>query len=140
MTDYAVAEKAFTELRSLADLYPDIYCVAVSHSDQSSTNKWLEAVGGAGNVNVVVDFERLIYADWGLGIASWSHVLAPSALWGAVQIAREEGIYNRPTESGSRWQTAGSFGVDANGTIKWVDVSETAPHVSDFYDCLETLK
>jgi hypothetical protein len=41
-------------------------------------------------------------------------------------------VWNRPTESGSRWQTAGSFAVDVGGVIRWVHVAKAADDISDF--------
>lgn len=57
--------------------HPSINFVAVSHSDQSAADKWLEAVGGADNVRILVDSERELFAHWGLGVSSFRHVLNP---------------------------------------------------------------
>lgn len=46
-------------------------------------------------------------------------------------------MWNRPTESGSRWQMAGNFTVDGNGKVRWVHVAETADDVPDFKTALE---
>ncbi|PBP28746.1 hypothetical protein BUE80_DR000275, partial [Diplocarpon rosae] len=43
---------------------------------------------------------------------SHSSSAATETLWEAYALGKREGIWNRPTESGSRWQTAGSFAVD----------------------------
>jgi hypothetical protein len=64
----AVAEATFLAMRTAAIKHPDINFIAISHSDQPSTEKWLNAVGGPGSVRVIVDAEREIYAKWGLGV------------------------------------------------------------------------
>lgn len=48
-------------------------------------------------------------------------------------------MWNRPTESGSRWQMPGGFAVDGRGVIKWAHVANTADDVSDFKTGLGTL-
>jgi len=93
------AEKAFLSLRDQASQYKDtINFIAFSHSSQESTDKWLSAVGGAGDVKVIVDFDRETYAEWGLGVSSVWHVLNPWNMWSAYKMAKREGIWNRPTE------------------------------------------
>jgi hypothetical protein len=59
-------------------------------------------------------------------------VLNPSSLFAVWKLGREEGVWNRPTESGSRWQTAGSFAVDVGGVIRWVHVAKAADDISEF--------
>ncbi|KAF6234435.1 hypothetical protein HO173_007468 [Letharia columbiana] len=58
------AEKTFLSFRAAASAHPSINFVAVSHSDQSATNRWLEAVGGADHVRIIVDSERELFARW----------------------------------------------------------------------------
>ncbi|EPS31494.1 hypothetical protein PDE_06449 [Penicillium oxalicum 114-2] len=111
-----VAEASFRNLRDASTAHPDINFIAISHSSQSSTDKWVEALGGTGpSLTVLVDSERQIYAKWGLGVVSWSHVLSPSGLMGIWKLGKEKGIWNRPTESGSRWQAGGAWAVDEDG-------------------------
>lgn len=85
--------------------------IAVSHSDTAATEKWLVSIEGAGLVQMLVDSDRKLYAQWGLGVSSFWHVLNPWSLWSVYTPGRNEHIWNKPTESGNRWQTAGSFGV-----------------------------
>jgi hypothetical protein len=106
-------------MRTAATHHPDINFIAVSHSDQPSTEKWLNALGGADSVTVVVDAERQIYAKWGLGVVSWGHVLSPAGMVNVWKLGREQGIWNRPTESGSRWQSSGYWAVDQGGFVRW---------------------
>lgn len=42
----------------MSDKNKDVNFVAVSHSDVESTEKWVIAVGGKWDVNIVVDSER----------------------------------------------------------------------------------
>lgn len=88
---------------------------------------------------MVVDPERELYAQWGLGISTFTHVLNLSSMFAAWKLGREHGIWNRPTESGSRWQTAGSFAVDGKGVVRWARVAEGAGDVLDFKCVLETV-
>ena len=116
------AEKTFLNLRETARAHRAISFIAVSHSSQSATDTWLASLPQAGsepdNLQIVVDEAREAYTAWGLGVSSFGHVLSPSGLYAVWRLGREEGIWNRPTESGSRWQTAGSFGVDADARAR----------------------
>ena len=86
------AERSFLCLRAAASAHPFIDFVAVSHSDQSATEKWLEATGGAQDVCIIVDSERELFAQWGLGVSSLWHVLNPASMWSAFKLGREQGI------------------------------------------------
>lgn len=124
-------------MRKAAAEHPDINFVAVSHSDQQSTDTWLNAVGGAKEseaspaVSVIVDYEREVYAKWGLGIVSWSHLLSPSSLSAVWKIGKERDIWNRPTETGNRWQSSGHWAVDGEGYVRW---GGPASRVDDMLD------
>jgi hypothetical protein len=126
-------------MRDAGAKHPDIHFVAVSHSDKAATDRWVESVGGSGAIKVVVDPERDLYAQWGLGISSLWHVLSPWALGSIVQLGRQEGIWNRPTESGSRWQIAGTFAVDETGKVVWGGPAKAASDVPDFDKALQAL-
>lgn len=138
-----VAEATFLEIRKAASQQPDINFIAVSHSDEPSTTKWVNAVGGASEsgssnpVSVIVDPERKIYAQWGLGMTPWSHVLSAKALMNVIKLGREKGIWNRPTESGTRWQSGGFWAIDANGIVCW---GQAARRADDYIDALEAVK
>lgn len=88
-----VAEKTFLNLRSLANKYPNLNCVAVSHCTKESTDRWVSALGGAWNVRVVSDRGRGVYARWGLGLGTTYYGMCSS--FGERE--REEGI-------GIRWE------------------------------------
>ena len=81
---------------------------------------------------MLVDDQRQTYAKWGLGVSSFWHILSPWALWSVYKTGKQDGIYNRPTESGNRWQTAGSFAVDSSGTVQWSKKASTADEIADF--------
>ncbi|KJR86152.1 uncharacterized protein SPSK_02604 [Sporothrix schenckii 1099-18] len=75
----AFAQKTFLNLRTLANRYAgQLTCIAVSHSSLAATQKWLDLLGGAWNVQVVIDEDRAVYAAWGLGLGSVWYVLNPS--------------------------------------------------------------
>ena len=133
------AEKTFLLLRSSALSHLDVTFIAVSHSDQASTDRWVEVIGGAGKVHVIVDSERDDYADWGLGISSFWHVLNPAGMWNAYKLGKEEGISVRPTESGSRWQTSGSFAVDGQGIVRWGQAAPSADWIPDFEEAVNAI-
>ncbi|KAJ0134372.1 hypothetical protein CTA2_2460, partial [Colletotrichum tanaceti] len=138
------AEKSFVVLRDAASRNPRVAFVAVSHSSESHTKKWVSEVGGPGPgsgnpVEVVVDEDRRVYAAWGLGASGFTHLLAPSALAGVFRLSREEGITNRPTESGSRWQTSGAWAVDGQGRVSWGGPARTAPEIPDLEEALSSL-
>lgn len=130
------AEKTFLNLREVARAHRTTSFIAVSHSSQAATDTWLASLPQSGsepdNLQVIVDEGREAYTAWGLGVASFGHVLSPTGLYNVWKLGREEGIWNRPTESGSRWQTSGSFGVDGSGVVKWSRPAQVAEDIPDF--------
>jgi hypothetical protein len=135
-----VAEKTFRSTRELAESNPDMAFYAISHSDEASTKTWLESVGGPGNVKVIVDHDRQLYASWGLGVSSLWHVLSPSSMWSVFMLGKDEGIWNKPTQSGSRWQTAGSFAVDESGIVRWISIAQLAADIPDLLNAVKALQ
>jgi hypothetical protein len=113
--------------------------VAVSHSDEQATEKWVIAVGGEWETKVIVDAEREIYAQWGLGSSSAWHVLNPWSMYSVYKLGKKEGIWNKPTESGTRWQTSGSFAIDGEGVVRWAQVSKAADDIPDFREALKSV-
>ncbi|KAL7947529.1 hypothetical protein V8C42DRAFT_343470 [Trichoderma barbatum] len=86
----AFAQKTFLKLRAIANRHAGaITCIAVSHSSERATYKWIDLLGGSWNVQIVIDQERSIYAAWGLGTANsiW-YVLGPAT---QVQSWKETG-------------------------------------------------
>ena len=57
-----------------------------------------------------------------------------------VKLGREEGIWNRPTESGSRWQESGAFAVDGEGVIRWGGSAERADWIPVFEEGVRVLE
>ena len=90
------AEKTFLSFRATASAHPSIQFVAISHSNQAATNKWLEAIGGAKHVHIIVDSGRDIFAQWGLGVSSFWYVLSPANMWSLYKLGREQGIVSNP--------------------------------------------
>ncbi|KAI0971734.1 hypothetical protein F4678DRAFT_431710 [Xylaria arbuscula] len=126
------AEKSFKALTKLSNDYKGINFVAVSHSSSEATERWVVNVGGNWDVSVVIDEERDLYALFGLGQSSTWHLVSPVSLYKTLQLGREENIWNRPTESGSRWQTAGAFAIDENGLVRWRHVAVRSDDLSDW--------
>lgn len=137
-----VAEKTFLRMRDTASKTPNVQFMAISHSNQSHTTKWLNDIGGTNpsNLDMEVDDKREIYAAWGLGISSFWHVLSPQGLYDVYKLAKEEGIANRPTESGYRWQTSGSWAVDGQGKIVRGKPMSTASEIPDFEDAVQAIQ
>ena len=136
-----VAEKEFRALCSVASQHPEIRCVAVSHSDAEATARWLDAIGGAQQVEVVIDdASRDLYRHWGLGVTGLWHVLSPWSLWSVVRLGRQEDIHVRPTESGSRWQRSGSFGIDRHGVVKWTHAAAAADNLPVLSDAITSIE
>jgi len=88
----------------------------------------------------MVDHEREIYAAWGLGPSSWGHVLSPGGMKAVYDLGKAEGIWNRPTETGSRWQTSGSWAVDRDGVIRWGKRAERADQMPDFGEAVRAVE
>jgi hypothetical protein len=119
--------------------HPEIRFIAVSHSTQDATDKWVVEVGGEWEVEVIVDTERDIYAHWGLGASTTWHAMNPWSMWSAYRLGKDEGIWNRATESGSRWQTSGAFAIDDAGFVRWARVAPAADDIPDFKDAILAL-
>lgn len=76
----AVAQKTFLALRQLSTTHQlnGLTCIAISHSSAAATQKWLDLIGGAWSVQVIVDEDRAIYAAWGLGLSSVWYYFNPA--------------------------------------------------------------
>lgn len=140
-TDTAlVAERDFCTFRDFASSHPEIACIAVSHSSPSHTETWLKEVGGAGKVELLIDESRQTHADWGLGKSGWGHVLSYSSFSSLYALGKEKGIWNRPTESGSRWQAGGNFAVDGSGVVRWAHTPAGAEEEPQWAEAKGTLE
>ncbi|KAI0480502.1 hypothetical protein GGR56DRAFT_671607 [Xylariaceae sp. FL0804] len=125
------AEKTFKAVTRLSNRHKDVHFVAVSHSSAEATESWVVKVGGNWEASVVIDEQRDLYAQWGLGTSTTWHVLSPATLYKAFRLARDENVWGRPTESGTRWQTAGAFAVDEKGVVRWRQVARSADEAFD---------
>ncbi|KAF5672776.1 tsa antioxidant enzyme [Fusarium heterosporum] len=159
----AFAQKTFINLRTMANRYGDaLTCIAVSHASEQATQKWINLLGGAWSVRVIIDEERAIYAAWGLGTSSMWYVLNPATQvqgwkekgWlgekvaGAIQgkeppkkpsnsviaMDAEEEDEGPLTTMGNKWQEAGAFAVDGTGTVIWGGKAARADDVMELED------
>jgi AhpC/TSA antioxidant enzyme len=123
------AEATMRSLSELAEQRPDVTWIAVSHAGLEATDRWCAAVGASHRVRLVIDEERSAYGAWGLGRSSLRHFAGRRSLTAVVDLARR-GIRNRHP-AGSRWQRAGTFAVDASGTIAWRHIPRHAGDLPD---------
>ncbi|KAL0937539.1 uncharacterized protein CTRU02_207270 [Colletotrichum truncatum] len=107
----AFAQKTFLALRALANKHANnLTCIAVSHSSPAATQKWIDLLGGAWNVQVVIDEDRAIYAAWGLGLGSVWYVFNPTS---QVQGWKEKGWLGEKVAGAI--QRTGTGGPSASG-------------------------
>ncbi|KAK0385720.1 hypothetical protein NLU13_6897 [Sarocladium strictum] len=128
------AEKTFKALTAISATYPSLHCIAVSHSTKEATERWIPQVGGAWNVEVLVDDDRDLYAQWGLGVSSIWHMASPWVLYSVYRLGQTEGIWNKPAESGTRWQISGAFAIDRSGIVRWAHVDKAADDTARLND------
>jgi hypothetical protein len=123
------AEATMRAMSELAEQQPDIAWVAVSHAPLEATDRWCTAVGASRHVRLVIDEERVAYGGWGLGRCSLNHFIGRRSLRAVTALARE-GIRNRHPV-GTRWQRAGTFAIDATGTVVWRHIPAHAGDLPD---------
>jgi hypothetical protein len=123
------AEATLRALREAAAERPEIEWVAVSHAGPEATERWCDAIGGRGDVEVLLDVDRRCYAAWGLGRSSLGHFFGRRSLTEVSRLARR-GIRNRHPD-GTRWQQAGTFAVDAADVVRWRHLPEHAGDLPD---------
>jgi hypothetical protein len=111
------AEATVRAMAALAAAHPTATFFAVTHSGEGQSRAWCDAFGGAGRVTLVPDPERAHYAAWGVGLTDLRHFAGPKSLWTLVRLL-DDGIHNR-WASGTRWQGAATFGVDASGAVRF---------------------
>ncbi|KAI4641609.1 hypothetical protein J4E93_007706 [Alternaria ventricosa] len=127
------SEKLFLTLRTLANKHTSIHFVAISHCTPAATTEWVKKLGGAWNVDVVVDQDRELYALWGLGIATWGHVLHPRNGYNQVMLRKNEGVWGQLVGEGAcRWQVGGSYSVDGRGVVTWGGPMQSADEAIPF--------
>ncbi|KAK2770967.1 hypothetical protein CKAH01_14539 [Colletotrichum kahawae] len=107
----AFAQKTFLALRTLANKHANnLTCIAISHSSAAATQKWVDLLGGAWNVQVVIDEDRAIYAAWGLGLGSVWYVFNPTS---QMQGFKEKGWLGEKVAGAI--QRTGAAGPSASG-------------------------
>ena len=121
----------FKQQTKLSHEHKELHCIAVSHSSEEATERWIPQVGGAWSTDIVVDEKRDLYAQWGLGLSNTWHVFGPAALYSVYRLGADEGVWNKPTESGTRWQISGAFAVDKDGIVRFAHVSKSADDLPD---------
>jgi len=138
------AEKTYLNLREAARAHKNISFKAISHSSGAATDAWLKSLPQHGsetsNLEMIVDEQTEIYRAWGLGVATYAHVLSPGSMYSLWKLGQSDNIWNRPTESGSRWQMGGFFAVDGEGVVRWGRAAERADDVTDFREAIEALE
>lgn len=159
----AFAQQSFLALRTLANRHPCLTCIAVSHASEAATQRWVDLLGGAWDVQVVVDEDRVVYAAWGLGLGGVWHVLNPSTQiqswkqtgWlgqtvagyleqkasrrGTLPSTATEDEAGPTTAMGNKWQQSGAFAVDARGTVRWGRKAARADDVVDLEEAMAAL-
>jgi hypothetical protein len=123
------AEATLRALRDASAAHPEIDWIAISHAGPEATQRWCDAIGGRGDVDVLLDIDRRCYAAWGLGRSSLSHFLGRRSLSEVARLARQ-GIRNRHPE-GTRWQQAGTFALDGGGMVRWRHLPAHAGELPD---------
>ena len=116
------AERDVKNLVVCAKENPDVRVFVVSHGARQATNEWLVKIGGAEGLAVIIDKQRELYAEWGLGDSNVLHFLGLRSLLGVVRLWFS-GIFNR-SASGTRWQRSGIFLIK-NGQISWRFIPKT---------------
>jgi hypothetical protein len=123
------AEATMRGLRAQAGSHPEMQWIAISHASADATRRWGDAIGGCEGVVVLSDPSRRVYAAWGLGRTSLGHFLGVRSL-SAVAAQARRGIRNRHP-GGTRWQSAGTFALDRDGTVRWCHIPEHAGDLPD---------
>ena len=131
------AEATARALREAAASEPGVDWVAVSHAPAQATARWRDAIGGLEDVRVLIDDGRLHYATWGLGRTSLRHFAGRRSLAEVGRLARA-GIRNRHPD-GTRWQTAGTFAIDADGVVRWRHLPAHAGELPDLSAAIAAL-
>jgi hypothetical protein len=102
----------------------------VTHSPPAVTLSWCARVGGCDGLRLVEDESRAVYAAWGLGRTGARHFAGWRSLRAVLRLATEGGIRNSRSD-GTRWQTAGTFALGADGTVRWRHVPRHAGELPD---------
>src|SRR5262249_29058681 len=126
------AEATARMLRDAAAEHPEIDWIAVSHAPTMATARWRDAIGGVHRGRLVIDEGPLPHATWGIGRSSFTHFMGKRSLEEVAKLARQ-GIRNRHPD-GTRWQQAGTFAIDGDGTVRWRQIPEHAGDLPNLRD------
>ena len=132
------AEQTLRILRDEAARSRGVQWLAISHAPQQATERWCRAVGGSALVQVASDPSRRSYAAWGLGRTSLAHFLGRRSLAAVMNLARR-GIRNRHPH-GTRWQSAGTFAIDAQGIVRWCALPAHAGDLPNLASALDAIR
>jgi hypothetical protein len=117
------AENAVKQLRAWAVQHPQVAVFVVSHASEEATSAWCHTIGGKGGLRFVIDTQRELHAQWGVGFSNFWHFAGPSSLFGVVALLGK-GMRNR-SAAGTRWQRAAMFLIDGNDVV-WAHVPRSA--------------
>jgi len=132
------AEATVRSMREVAALESDLDWWVVSHGSLEFSERWCGSFGGPGRVRVLEDESRGLYAAWGLPRSSAAHFLGVRSLLGVARLALR-GVRNRQA-AGTRWQTAGTFAVDASGIVRWRHLPSHAADLPDVNAAVAALR
>jgi hypothetical protein len=132
------AEATVRSMSELAAVESDLDWWVVSHGSLEITERWCGSFGGPGRIRILVDESRGLYAAWGLPRSSAAHFLGVRSLTGVARLALR-GVRNRKA-AGTRWQTAGTFAVDASGVVRWRHLPRHAADLPDVKQAVAALR
>lgn len=117
------AENTVRQLRAWAEAHPQVAVFVVSHGDESATRAWLDQMGGAGRIRLVIDTRRGLHGQWGVGYSHLWHFAGPRSLLGVLALW-PQGIRNR-SAAGTRWQRSAMFLVNGERVV-WAHTPRSA--------------
>jgi len=117
------AERDVKAARRAQAEYPQARYCLVTHGDQALTERWLQQIGGVGEVLWYHDAERRLHGAFGLGYSSAWHFMGWRSLLGVIRLW-PQGIRNR-IATGTRWQKSGVFVVTHQRLI-WCRIASSA--------------
>jgi hypothetical protein len=117
------AENTVRQLRTWAAQHPNVAVLVVSHASAAATAQWCDTIGGSDGLRLIIDTQRTLHAEWGVGLSGFWHFAGPSSLFGVIALL-SKGIRNR-SAAGTRWQRAAVFLIDGNQVI-WSHVPRSA--------------
>ncbi|KAL9108597.1 MAG: hypothetical protein Q9227_006683 [Pyrenula ochraceoflavens] len=119
------AEQTLLSLHKSSSQHPRIRFLAISHASPPATSAWLSRLNipyppTSSGVQILVDEERILYAQWGLGVSNTWHLMNPRTLQSLYKTGSGKGGAGEEGEGmGNRWQVGGCWGVDGRGVVRW---------------------